>query len=761
VALTAPINCPDSTPEPAPGLIGDGRHAVALVLIATLLLNGLVIALGAINLSASQRRATERAQEGTANLAYSLEKNLANSAQGIDQALLSISDALEEMVRHGEMNDASIEHMLAVQQNRHPEVDAFRVTDSTGGVRWGKGVDRARGASYRDRSFFAQHAAAPGERMIVTEPILGRVSKIWVVAFTRAYKADDGRFLGVISAAVPVSHYTKLLSGLALGRKGTAVIRYLDLTLLTRFPVLQGAALGVGSRTATPEIRRLLDTGVGSGSYFARQTPDGEARFYSFRRIGELPMLVTVGSSPDDYLSDWRHERRTTWSLLGVFVVVSAIAAGFLIRYARRHARDLALVLDQEARLRAHQQDLEHQVTVRTAELAHAKDLAESASRAKSAFLANMSHELRTPLNGIMGMVALMLRQAENPKLAHQLSVVDQASRHLLDVISDILDLSKIEAGKVELEHQPFDLVSVFDAVIELLAERARAKQLSLRTELRFADTRFVGDATRLRQAILNYAANAIKFTDHGAIVLRASLDEEDADAARVRIEVEDSGVGIQAADARRIFAEFEQADNSTTRRHGGTGLGLAITRRIAQLMGGTVGVASEPGKGSTFWMTVRLDKSADAALDTPPEVMAVPGADASPTRRSILLVEDEPVNREVVQVLLEEAGLLVDVAENGQIALDMAASGAYDLILMDMQMPVMDGLTAARHLRQWPQHAATPIVALTANAFEEDRQRCLAAGMNDYLSKPVDPDVLYAMVSRWLQMPEGWLETL
>jgi signal transduction histidine kinase len=758
VAPPEPTQHTDDSDESAPSLLGNSRRVVRFVLVTALLLNVLVIVLGASNLVASQERALRRVQEGTANLAYSLEKTLANSAQGIDQALLSISDALEEMARHGEMNDASIEHMLAIQQQRHPEVDAFRVTDAGGTVRWGKGVDRARGASYRDRSFFSEHAAAPGARMIVTDPILGRVSKIWVVAFTRAYKTPDGRFLGVISAAVPIRHYTELLSGLALGRKGTAVIRYLDLTLLTRHPALEGAEVGVGSKKATPELRRMLDARVASGSYFAEQTPDGEARHYSFRRIENLPMVVVVGASPDDYFADWRRERLTTLALISVFMVVSAVAAWFLMRYARRHERDIALVLDHEARLRAHQQDLEAQVAARTAELAGAKDLAESASRAKSAFLANMSHELRTPLNGIMGMVALMQRHATTPKLAHQLSVVDQASRHLLDVISDILDLSKIEAGKFDLDPYPFDLAEVFGEVIELLSERASAKQIALRTDIQMDRTAFFGDATRLRQAILNYAGNAIKFTERGAIVLRASLVEEKAGSALVRIEVEDSGVGIEAADARRIFAEFEQADNSATRRHGGTGLGLAITRRIARLMGGSVGVVSEPGKGSTFWMTVRLDIATAGALESSaPEARQAPvGRGGARCAKSILLVEDDPVNREVVQVLLEEAGLTVAVAENGRVAIDMAASRRYDLILMDMQMPVMDGLAAARHLRGRSESATIPIIALTANAFEEDRLRCLDAGMNDYLSKPVDPEVLYAMLARWLDLPRG-----
>jgi light-regulated signal transduction histidine kinase (bacteriophytochrome)/ActR/RegA family two-component response regulator len=408
-----------------------------------------------------------------------------------------------------------------------------------------------------------------------------------------------------------------------------------------------------------------------------------------------------------------------------------------------------------ETELRQHRYHLEELVTARTAELEKAKAAAEAANVAKTAFLANMSHEIRTPLTAILGVTDLMRRAGVDDQQDRHLGKVEVAGQHLLEVINAILDLSKIEAGKFTLESGPVDVARLVASAAAMLTGRAGEKGLALRSEVLGVEGSLLGDATRLQQALLNYGNNAVKFTDSGSVTLRVAALEAETDSVLLRFEVEDTGIGIAPDAVARLFNAFEQADNSISRQHGGTGLGLAITRKLAQMMDGDAGVISEPGVGSTFWFTARLRRGGEAPAASPWRVQVLPAESAlaqAYADRRLLLVEDDLVNREIALTLLADVGIAAEVAGNGVEALEWVQRTPFDLILMDMQMPVMDGLEATRRIRALPGCQQIPIVAMTANAFAEDKARCFEAGMNDFLGKPFHPTEFFEALVRNLE---------
>jgi len=660
-----------------------------------------------------ERRHTQGSASQTAvNLARAFEEQLIRTLRGIDQTLLYVREKYEENPGHFDIASWTGDSTLLTGTNFRTAVidqSGQMVASNISGLR--------RGVDLSDRDYFVAQAKGKSDAFYVGAPVLNRFSNQWSIQFSRPIIRADGSFGGVAVASIGVDEIASFYQSIDLGQGGVV-------TLVGTDGIVRAWTSAGGNMAAMSLLRSRLFAVLphaDNGIFEDRSEIDGVQRLSAFRKVRDYPLVMVVGISRETMLKDVRAIGR---DIMIISVILSLGIAGTTLLLWR------------------------YQLA-----LARSRDAAEAGTRARTEFLAMMSHEIRTPMNGVVGMSEVLMESGLNPQQLGFARTLRDSATHLLHLINDVLDFSKLEAGRVECERLGFDVHALIASSVDILAPTAAEKNLALTVDIApDVPRRIVGDPARLRQVLFNLIGNGLKFTETGGVTVSVgvALTRMVPGHVRLAFAVRDTGIGIPKDGMPLLFKEFSQLDPSIARRFGGTGLGLAISRRLVSLMGGTLDVDSEVGKGSTFhfMLDCRVDLSAPDEAVVAEEATSRPSTDRRDLR--ILLVEDNDTNRQVFLALIERLGYRADVAVNGVEAVDACAQRLYDVVFMDVMMPGMDGLAATRAIRKLPApFCSVRMIALTANAHAADRKACLDAGMNDFLSKPATRAALAGKLDR------------
>ncbi len=638
-------------------------------------------------------------KESTERSAITFEEHIIRSIRAVDQTLLYVRDSYARNPQTFDMSLWSSNSQFltgisfqVVVIGPDGKMIASNIPGSTPGL------------DLSDREHFRIHKDRQTDELFVSKPVLGRVSKKWSIQFTRPiFNPEDGRFAGVAVVSVDPNYLEAFYETIDIGTHGVVSIVGTDGIVRARAsngPSKIGESMA-GSSLMDAFAKAETGTYTGSGHL------DGVIRIFGYRKVKDLPLIVNVGLSRSEVFAPFEASRRGDVVYASLLTVWLLAIAFLMWRYQKS--------------------------------LLTSRDHAEAGTRARSEFLAMMSHEIRTPLNGVIGMADVLLSSGLTAEQSRDANVMRDSAQHLLTVLNDVLDFSKLEADRMEIEKVPFNLHEAVTSSIALLHSMADGKQLALTADIAPDVPRVVrGDPARLRQVLFNLISNGLKFTSVGGVTVSVARAIHKGDD-RLLVKVTDTGIGIPEDGISLLFREFAQLDRTVARRFGGTGLGLAISKRLVELMGGTIAVSSVVGKGTTFHFELPCEPAGLGAVETVAVIDAPPLTPMPCPSMRILLAEDNKTNQIVITKLMASLGLEADLVENGMDAVKACKESYYDLVLMDVMMPVMDGITACRTIRHLPEpNSKCHIIALTANAQTHDRDVCLEAGMDDFLSKPV-----------------------
>jgi signal transduction histidine kinase len=681
------------------------------------------------------------------SIAKLIADDFENSFDNLDALLLSIGRQYIDGIESGPDERSRLATHLQEEMADFPSVARIFIADATGRLVVGSGAFRGglNGREVSDRPQFKR--AVAGEPGLIFEgPLRAKFADEWVIVLSRRLEDKKGNFQGVVVASIPVKNFEKRLATVDLFHHGVIVVRNNDGVQVARYSLEPGERGATGDKTISSALKALLESRLDHALYETMAPQDHVERIYAYQKIGHAPFFLLVGQPKAalDY----------SWHLLAIELGLLCLGVTTASMWIARRLYDSTESLEQERKLLERRvADRTRQLEVKNFQLIASEAQAEAANKAKSEFLANISHEIRTPLNAIMGMTQVLARSSLKPAQANCVRTLDSAGEHMLVLLSDVLDLSKIEAGQLELNEHPFSLAAVVQNIADTFAVTAERKGLTLRVEpLPDGLPAMVGDATRLAQVLSNLVSNAVKFTSHGEVTVSAKALDRSSTSVRLRLAVRDTGIGITRETIDKLFQPFVQAERATYGDYGGTGLGLAISKRLVELMGGVIGVESVPGEGCEFWFIVSF---APAQPDFAKTHATGRQGGKQLLGIRILVVDDIETNREIATQLLTLEGAICEAVGNGRAAIERlrANPGDFDLVLMDIQMPEMDGLEATRRIRHELGLARLPVIALTAGAMNSQREMALASGMNGFIVKPFRLKKMVETLSPWLRL--------